>query len=114
MVLVIGGLSSGKRGYVMREYGFSAGELSADCASSAPVLYDLQELISTDADSERLYPALLEKKVVICCDISCGIVPVDRAEREKREAVGRLCIRLAAAAERVVRVQCGIPQVIKG
>ncbi len=114
MILVIGGLSSGKRDYVKSEYGYSADDISFDIFSDKPVLYDLQELIFTDADSERFFPELLKKKVVICSDISCGIVPVDRAEREKREAVGRLCIRLASAAERVVRIQCGIPQIIKG
>ena len=114
MVLVIGGLASGKRDFVKSEYGYSDGDISSDVYSSAPVLFDLQELISTDSDSERIFPELLKKNVVICSDISCGIVPIDRLEREKREAVGRLCIRLASFAERVVRIQCGISQIIKG
>jgi adenosyl cobinamide kinase/adenosyl cobinamide phosphate guanylyltransferase len=114
MVLVIGGLASGKRDFVKSEYRYSDDDISSDVFSAAPVLFDLQEIINTDSDSERFFPELLNKKVVICSDISCGIVPIDRAEREKREAVGRLCIRLASSAERVVRIQCGIPQIIKG
>ena len=35
-------------------------------------------------------------------------------ERRGREAVGRLCVRLAQRAECVVRMVCGIPTVIKG
>lgn len=114
MILVFGGLASGKRGYVKEEFGYTDTEISADIYDGVPVLYNLHELINTDADSERLFPELLKKKIVICNDISCGIVPMDRADREKREAVGRLLIRLAAKAERVVRIQCGLAQIIKG
>jgi len=114
MILVFGGFASGKRDYVKEEFGYTDADISTDINDNAPVLYNLHELINTDADSERYLPELLKKEVVICNDISCGIVPVDKAEREKREAVGRLLIRLAAEAERVVRIQCGLPQVLKG
>jgi adenosyl cobinamide kinase/adenosyl cobinamide phosphate guanylyltransferase len=114
MILVVGGLSSGKRNYVISEYGYTENDISSSLSGSAPVLYDLQELVNSDSDAERIFPELLNKRVVICTDIGCGIVPLEPAEREKREAVGRLCIRLAKEAERVVRVQCGIPQVLKG
>jgi len=114
MILVFGGLASGKREYVKTEFGYTDTEISTDIYDGTPVVYNLHELINTDADSERLFPVLLKKKVVICNDISCGIVPLDKAEREKREAVGRLLIRLAGEAEQVVRIQCGIAQIIKG
>ena len=114
MILVFGGFASGKRAYVKEELGYTDSDISSNPYDKAPVLYNLQELINTEADSERYLPELLKKEVIICNDISCGIVPVDRAEREKREAVGRLLIRLAAEAEKVVRIQCGLPQVLKG
>ncbi len=113
MILVVGGLASGKRSYVKSEYGFSDEQISSSISENFPVLFDLQEIINTDEDSERIFPALLNKRVVICTDIGCGIVPLDPAEREKREAVGRLCIRLAREAERVVRIHCGLPQILK-
>jgi adenosyl cobinamide kinase/adenosyl cobinamide phosphate guanylyltransferase len=114
LILVIGGLASGKREYVKSEYGYSDADISSSTEENTPVLFDLQELISNDSDSEHLFPALLNKQVVICTDISSGIVPLDPVEREKREAVGRLCIRLAREATRVVRVHCGLPQILKG
>ncbi|NLL45188.1 MAG: hypothetical protein GX250_00070 [Clostridiales bacterium] len=114
MILVFGGLASGKREYVKNELGYTDADISEDIYGGAPVLYNLHELINTDADSERYFDELLKKEVVICNDISCGIVPLDRAEREKREAVGRLLIRLAAEAKSVVRIQCGLAQIIKG
>ncbi len=51
--------------------------------------------------------------VIICDEIGNGIVPGDRFEREYRERTGRILIELAARAERVERVICGIGQRIK-
>ena len=47
-------------------------------------------------------------------EIGCGIVPIDRADENWREAVGRLCCALAQKADAVVRVIAGVPQFIKG
>lgn len=41
------------------------------------------------------------------------MVPADPGERAAREAAGRLACLLARRAERVVRVFCGLPQVLK-
>ena len=114
MVLVVGGLASGKREYVKNEYGYFDSEFSSSPSDKAPVLFDLQEIVHCVADAENIFPLLLKKSVVICTEIGSGIVPLDPAEREKREAVGRLCIRLARTATKVVKVQCGIPQILKG
>lgn len=108
MTLVIGGLGAGKRAYVMQTLGFHAEDFSRCVNDSCAVLYDLQDMQSPDFD------ALLQKQVVICNEVGCGVVPISAEARAKREETGRLCIRLAAAADCVVRVQCGIGTVIKG
>ncbi len=64
-------------------------------------------------ETDALLPALLEKKVVICNEVACGVVPIDRAERVARELTGRVCVALAEKAEKVVRIYCGIPTIIK-
>ncbi|MEG1875165.1 MAG: bifunctional adenosylcobinamide kinase/adenosylcobinamide-phosphate guanylyltransferase, partial [Angelakisella sp.] len=51
--------------------------------------------------------------VVVCEDISCGIVPLDPADRRWREATGRCGALVAAQADEVVRLFCGIPTRIK-
>ena len=51
--------------------------------------------------------------IVISDEVGNGIVPVDGFEREWREWVGRLLIRLAKQADRVERVICGLGQRIK-
>jgi len=61
-----------------------------------------------------LYNELIKKDVVICNEVGSGIIPVDRKTRLGREAVGRLCVLLAKKADAVVRMGCGIPNIIKG
>lgn len=55
----------------------------------------------------------LDGKVVVCTDISQGIVPMDPELRALREMTGRAMIYLAKEAETVVRVFCGLGQQIK-
>ena len=47
-------------------------------------------------------------------ELGGGVVPVDPREREARERAGRLACLLAARADTVIRVFCGIPKVLKG
>ena len=51
--------------------------------------------------------------IVVTAEVGYGLVPVDAFERQYREAVGRICTNLAACADRVDRVQCGIGTRIK-
>lgn len=114
MILVIGGLAAGKREFVKKEYGCSDSDMADGVLDGRPVLYNLQNLIFGASGSiDALLPALLGKKVVICNEVGSGVVPIDKAERAAREATGRLCVELAEHAEKVIRVCCGIPSVIK-
>ena len=61
-----------------------------------------------------LLPDLLQKEVVACCEVGSGVIPLQYAQRQAREATGRLCVQLAAHAEKVIRMVAGIPVVIKG
>ena len=62
---------------------------------------------------EKLADELALKEVVIATEIGGGIVPVDPLERRKREAAGMLSRLLAQRADTVIRVSCGLPQVLK-
>ena len=55
----------------------------------------------------------LSEKILICEDISCGVVPMDAEAREWREAVGRMNAVLAAQADTVTRIFCGLPLELK-
>ena len=48
-------------------------------------------------------------EIVTMDEVGCGIVPLEKKDREYREAAGRAGQQLAGQAERVYRVVCGIP-----
>ena len=50
---------------------------------------------------------------MICDELGCGVVPMDDEDRAWRERTGRLLCDLAAKADRVDRVFCGIPMRLK-
>ncbi len=52
--------------------------------------------------------------IVVTQELGCGLVPVDASERAFREKNGRLSCDLAARAEEVYLVTCGLPRQIKG
>lgn len=60
----------------------------------------------------RILPRL-SAAVVVADDISQGLVPMDRKERLWREENGRALIRLAAEADEVWRVFCGLGTRVK-
>jgi adenosyl cobinamide kinase/adenosyl cobinamide phosphate guanylyltransferase len=64
------------------------------------------------AELDGILPELRDK-IVVCTDISCGIVPEDPAQRAWREAVGRIASAISAASDEVVRLFCGIPIILK-
>ena len=53
-------------------------------------------------------------QVLVGTEIGCGIVPVEASERRFREQMGRLQCLVAERATCVIRLYCGIAQVIKG
>lgn len=115
MILVIGGFGAGKREYVRRELGYADADIAEGVLDSRPVVYALHEIIRKGLTvDDGVLQTLAEKEVIICDEVGCGVVPIEREAREYRETVGRLCAELAARAEKVVRVYCGIPTVIKG
>ncbi len=143
MIFVIGPLFSGKQDYIMQALGWSETDflekavrdvqnLAAEAAEAVEIaeaaetdgvvgaaeaaeavgaspspLDDLQEKLRSLADR------LSQKEVVIATETGCGVIPLDPRERRNREAAGRLSCLLAERAETVVRICCGIPQVLK-
>lgn len=112
MLLVIGGIASGKRTYV-RSLGYGDNRMSQTVDSPSPVLLGLEEVLRDGPLSSQDLARLRAKEVVVCCEVGMGVVPMDREQRAWRERVGRTCALLAAQATQVVRLVCGIPVTIK-
>lgn len=117
MTLIIGGAGQGKLDYALGSLGLTEDAVARDPvdAEGRPVFDALETWLR--GHPEETLDALLEANpgvVILCDEVGCGVVPMDREERAWREAVGRLCCRLARRADRVVRVFCGLPMTLKG
>ncbi len=142
MILVIGGMAQGKRAFVERTLlpersaliwtdGETAGWtefLEAGLCCNFHLL--LRRLLEgrlapeeewarrwrEEAPAERLAALLKARRpdrILVADEIGCGIVPMDARERRWREETGRVCCCLAAEAEQVWRVCCGVGQRIR-
>ena len=116
MELVIGGAFQGKLVYALETYGLAESDV-CDLAVSEPragakCYCHLESLSRREADMERYLP-LFENAVVVCREVSGGIVPMDGEERAWRERHGTLMQDMARGADRVTRVFCGLAEVLK-
>lgn len=98
MILIIGGRGAGKQE-------FARETLGCDPKNTLPALHELDPLPPLEE--------LLGYEAVICDEVGCGVVPMERADRERREAIGRLCCQLAKQAQAVYRLQCGLAMRLK-
>ena len=100
MIFITGPLYSGKRTF--------AQQFPGRCIT------EVQQLAAQAEDLDALADTLAAYDVVTATEVGGGIVPIDPAERAAREAAGRLACLLAARAECVVQMFCGIPTILKG
>lgn len=128
MELYIGGYAQGKLEYVLREHknedlevidGEIMSELKSD-TNKRVVFYHfhslIKNLLAKGENPIKQMESLIKEHpncIIICDEVGCGIVPMEQEERDYREQLGRIQIELAAKAERVERVICGIGQRIK-
>jgi adenosyl cobinamide kinase/adenosyl cobinamide phosphate guanylyltransferase len=110
MIFVTGPLFAGKQEYIMQALGWDQD------AFERLAVRDVQDLAAHTPEEElpSLADRLAEKKVVIATEVGGGVVPMDPSERERREMAGCLSCELAGRAETVIRVCCGLPQLLKG
>jgi hypothetical protein len=126
MELIFGGAYQGRLEYAKSEYNltdediFFCSDDRAEIDISKPAVYCIEKFLlaciraGLDPAEEfaDIYDALADK-IVICTDISQGIVPVDRELRMWREAAGRAMVRMAKDAQTVTRVFAGLPLALK-
>jgi len=108
MIFVTGPMFAGKRAYIQAALGLSDEQLAV------LAVWDVEQLAAQVDDLEGLAEELSRHEIVIASEIGGGVVPMDPAECAAREAAGRLACLLAQRADTVVRVVCGLPQILKG
>ena len=111
MIFVTGPLFAGKREYIQRALNWTDEEFLEKAVED---VQDLAAEADTPEKLQALADVLARKKVVIAVEVGGGVVPLDPEERKNREAAGRLACLLAARAQTVIRVCCGLPQFLKG
>lgn len=126
MILVIGGAFQGKLEYVRTHFAAGTGPVAdgADCTPEeirhAAVLNHfhllVRRLLEEGTDPHAAVAQMLSDHpdlIIISNELGYGVVPMEAFDRTYRETVGRVCCELAARAETVHRVVCGLGQIIK-
>ena len=125
MVLIYGAAYAGKRDIARKFYGitkFCNGKtVPYSEILQTPAVTNYQLLVHRlldDGESPQDFTKLVisanPEAVILMDDIGSGIVPLEQEERIWREESG-ICMRmLTQNARTVIRVICGIPQVLKG
>lgn len=126
MILIFGGAYQGKLEYALDNFNMTEKDVfhckeAAVLDLSFKVISNLENFVmgcvKEEKEAKELlleYGEALEDKIIIVTDISQGIVPMDPAQRNWREMVGRTMLYLGGKAEKVIRVFCGLGQEIKG
>ena len=124
MILVTGGDFQGKTDFVKSHFLCSVIDgkicdfdeiLSAKCVSNYHLF--LKRLIEHGKNPIAFTERLCRENpdlIVIMNEIGCGVVPIEKEDRIWREQTGRAGCIIAAFSDKVVRICCGIPTVIKG
>lgn len=132
MKLIIGGACQGKTAYLTDQFGISKeyildggkmAEMGLNRRKMAAVnhlhLY-IRKCLEKGNTQQEIQTEILSwleevpDLILVSDEIGYGIVPMDAFEREYREAAGRICCMLAQKADMVIRVCCGLGNVIKG
>lgn len=126
MILVFGGAYQGKLEFVKETYSLTDEDVcfceEEKCLDySKKVIYGLESWILDQVKNGKEEKEILEAcsfeklkdNIVICTDVSQGIVPLERNQRFARETTGRAMVALGKNAESVYRVFCGLSQKLK-
>lgn len=124
MILITGGAFQGKTAYAQTHFPYPVTDgaiCDFDEAKSSKILKNYHELVqrlmACGEDALAFTNDLCAANpgcIVLIDEIGCGVIPADKAERIRRETVGRAGCILAQNAETVIRLVCGIPMALKG
>ena len=124
MKMIIGGAFQGKAALAEKRYPglnwVSGEETDWEALKSAEGILNFHAFIRKEMQKEKDVSELAEQLIrcnpdviLVSEEVGYGVVPIDAFDRAYREAVGRICTKLAAYSSEVTRVVCGIGMVIK-
>ena len=120
MILIIGGAYQGKLDFAETQFGIAEADIhicgTGEIDFSKRCIYKIEAFACHHPDPVGYFKANREhweNSILICEDIFCGVVPMERENRAWRQRTGRLCQYLAAEATGVSRIFCGLEQRLK-
>ena len=124
MKLYIGGAYNGKLELALKENNKSIEDVffcdNGEIDFSRDIICGIDKLIYDNAINKKETLTYFEKnvdklrgKIIICDEISQGIVPIKREERFFREETGRILQFLSKESKCVIRVFFGLAQILK-
>ena len=124
MILIIGGAYQGKLDYAKAAFSLAPEDIftctGAEIDFSKPCVNALEEFCYACIQREIDPIAYVQEhredwqnSILICNDLSSGVVPMDPVDRQWRHAAGQLCQYLAGQAKQVSRIFCGLEQRLK-
>ena len=126
MILIIGGAYQGKLAYTLGRFNLAESDVYKCCIDDAgtpnskKIIYEIDKwiyaLVKKDIDIVEAMRQFIDDNqdaIVICNNISCGVVPIDPVQRKWREETGRALAMLSQKSGEVVRLFCGIPSRMK-
>ena len=122
MDIIIGGKYQGKLDYAKKKYQLTDDDIFV-CDYNNPVIdlnkkaiyrfnYYIYALVKNNLEFD-LDLSLFKDKIIICDEISSGVVPIDKIERIYRDSVGKVMINLVSNCDNLVRIICGIEEKLK-
>ena len=125
MILIFGGAYQNKTDFTKDRFGFNQGEIFF-CSTETEINYDypvidklhlfVLGMIKRNADPiDYIMKHMddLKDKIIVCDDISCGIVPLGKDMRLYRDQLGKIMQLLSREANEVYRIFCGLGDKIK-
>ena len=125
MILIFGGSYQGKLEFAKETFGVTENDVftctvDSEIDWSKKVLYNLDQSflrhVREGKESREVLKDHLDQlkdKILIVNDISQGIVPMERENRDWREMTGRAMLYISKEADEVDRVFCGLGSKIK-
>lgn len=126
MKLITGGAFQGKKEYAKFRFELKDEDMTDGALASFEEIFQcrcmyhfhewVKKGLKENWDFQGLEDRLLASNpriLLITNELGCGVVPIDAFDRNYRETTGRICTRIAAKSNQVIRVVCGIGTVIK-
>ena len=119
MDLIIGGAFQGKLEYARKKYKLQKSDVCECRIDKEPDLTKRcicgfeKYILWCQRNGKEPQMSFRDDQIIILGDIFCGVVPIEKEARVWREACGKAGTALAASANSVTRLFCGIPKKIK-